>query len=471
MIAPMTDSRTLTEHDLPWDRARAANERAHSQLTIAWSMEEPHRVGQSAVITERSVLGRGAAQANERRVIFHARRPGEARPCPSLSAARLSREQLVLTPTRDGLTIESIGKCPMLVNGEETTRVDADDGAVITLRNALVLYVSRLGADVPSRAKPQAFAFGDPDPFGIVGESENAWSLRDDLAIAARSPQHVLIHGPSGAGKELAARAIHGLSSRAGKPFLARSAATFPTGLVDAELFGNLKNYPNAGSPERPGLIGEADGATLFLDEIGELPEELQAHLLRVLDRDGEYQRLGESRTRKADLRIVAATNRPLDSLKHDLLARFSSRIEVPPLTDRREDIPLLIRHLLARFSLEAPDVSARFFERRGDALHAQIDPRLVEGLLRHEYTHHLRELERLLWLAVSTSSDDFVALTPQVASELRFEQRTNEPTADAIKSALAELSVSDAARKLGLPSRYALYRLMKKHGIARSGE
>src|SRR6185369_7117992 len=118
---------------------------------------------------------------------------------------------------------------------------------------------------------------------------------------------------------------------------------------VDAELFGNVKNYPNPGTPEREGLIGEADGSTLFLDEIGELPVHMQAHLLRVLDRGGEYQRLGDSRAQRADLRVVAATNRPLDALKHDFLARLTLRLEIPSLDERRDDIPLLARHLLRR--------------------------------------------------------------------------------------------------------------------------
>ncbi len=466
----MSETGTLTEHDLPWDQQRRLHERIDWHLFIAWSIDEPERIGQSAVITEPSVLGRGGAQADDggRRLVFHARRPGDARPSPPLSAARLSRVQLMLRRTRDEtVEITSVGRCPMSVAGEEVERIEAEDGDVIVLRNALVLLLARRRANEPLRAKLPAFPFGAADPFGIVGESLAAWELRNALAIAAHSPHHVLIRGPSGAGKELAARAIHGLSSRANKPIVARSAATFPAGLVDAELFGNAKNYPHAGSPERPGLIGEADGTTLFLDEIGELPEDLQARLLRVLDRAGEYQRLGESRVRHSDLRVVAATNRPLDSLKHDVLARFGARVEIPPLGERREDVPILVRSLLARFERDAPEVASRFFK---DG-HAALDPRLMEALLRHEYTHHLRELERLLWLAVSTSREDFIALTPEVTAELRVVEK-DAPAAEqgeaAIRAALAAHGVSEAARKLGLPSRYALYRLMKKYGIER---
>src|SRR5581483_3361135 len=136
------------------------------------------------------------------------------------------------------------------------------------------------------------------------------------------------------------ARAVHDSSTRADKPLVARNAATFPEGLVDAELFGHARNYPNAGMPERPGILGQAAGGTVFLDEISELPVALQTHLLRVLDR-GEYQRLGDSASRVADVRFIAATNRP-EGLRPDLAARFKLRIPLPTLAQRAEDIPLI---------------------------------------------------------------------------------------------------------------------------------
>jgi transcriptional regulator with GAF, ATPase, and Fis domain len=132
------------------------------------------------------------------------------------------------------------------------------------------------------------FSFGAPDPHGVVGESPAIWRLREALAFVARRAEHVLVTGPSGVGKELIARAVHDLSARAKKAFVSRNAATLPSGIIDAELFGNAKNYPNAGMPERAGLVGDAHGGTLFLDEIGELSTELSSHLLRLLD-GGEY--------------------------------------------------------------------------------------------------------------------------------------------------------------------------------------
>src|SRR5262249_25411340 len=223
-------------------------------------------------------------------------------------------------------------------------------------------------------------------------------------------------------------------------------------GLVDAELFGTARNYPNAGSPERPGLVGQADGSTLFLDEIGELPPPLQAHLLRLLDHGGEYQRLGEPQSRTADLRVVAATNRPIDSLKHDFAARFPARLRVPGLGERREDIPLLARHQLRLLVEGNPLLRARF----SDAAGPRIDPALVEALLLHRFRHHLRELERLLWLSASTSRGDFVELTDEVRAELRAGPAAVSPgsmDAAAVQAALeaAEGNVTSAAKALGL--------------------
>jgi two-component system nitrogen regulation response regulator GlnG/two-component system response regulator HydG len=309
----------------------------------------------------------------------------------------------------------------------------------------------------------------------MVGESPALWALRDDLAFAAAARKHVLLLGESGAGKELAARAIHALSDRGHRSLAARNAATLPEGLVDAELFGTAKNYPNPGTPERSGLVGEADGSTLFLDEIGELPLAVQAHLLRVLDRDGEYQRLGESRVRKSDLRLICATNRGLDALKHDLLARLPLRVTLPGLDERREDIPLLVRHVLLGLCESTSGLLDRFFERRaGRIAEPRIDPDLIELLLRHRYTTHVRELERLLWLALSTSHDDFIAATNEVRAALvPMTGSEPEPDRGAVESALEASAgnVTRAARLLGLRNRYVLYRLMKRLGVVARGD
>lgn len=320
--------------------------------------------------------------------------------------------------------------------------------------------------------------------------------------------------GESGTGKELVARTVHALSQRAGKPFLSRNAATLPSGLIDAELFGNVKNYPNPGTPERPGIIGQADGTTLFLDEIGEMPLESQAHLLRVLDAGGEYQRLGDPLSRRSRFCLVAATNRSPELLKHDVLSRFAYRTMTPTLQARREDIPLLVCHLLRGIAARHPHVASFFGPAAGGAKGSQgretgqpsepawprVAMELIDALVRWPYTLHLRELEEHLVRAVMKSRGDMLEYEPPRATsspprtsvepptiavaagdEAPGGRRDSPPepdrssvplvTREEVLSALERTGwiIRRAYRELGLQSRYQLYRLMDKHGIERA--
>jgi DNA-binding NtrC family response regulator len=423
------------------------------------------------------VLGRGDAHGDpteQRRVVFERHRPGARERTPPLAGRAISRDQLRVRVADGELAVERIGRCAMLVSGERAESATVRPGDTIHLRDQIVLVcVARAPEIPPSRHfdDANACAFGAPDALGILGESAAAWELRERVAFAAKADGHVLVLGESGTGKELAARAVHALSRRARAPFVARNAATLPSGLIDAELFGNARNYPNAGMAERPGLVGQADGGTLFLDEIAELPLELQTHLLRVLDA-GEYARLGEATPRRADFRLVGATNRAPSSLKHDVLARLTIRVALPPLSARREDVALLARHLLRAAAEKSPELCAGFVD--GGAV--RIDGALVDALVRHAYTTHVRELGALLWRAMASSSGDRVALTDELKDELasaraqmeaRDEPPAAEPDAAQIRASLASSdgSVTKAARALGV-SRFALYRLLKKHGI-----
>ncbi|MCA9625880.1 MAG: sigma 54-interacting transcriptional regulator, partial [Myxococcales bacterium] len=205
-----------------------------------------------------------------------------------------------------------------------------------------------------------------------------------------------------------------------------------------------------------------------FLDEIGELPSELQAHLLRVLDADGEFQRLGEDVVRRSRFRLVAATNREPDALKHDLLARLPLRLELPGLDERREDIPLMIHHLLTKAAEGTPEVAARFFDAAG---RPRLAPELVVALVEHRYALHVRELATLLWQAITESDGAVMTLTPGLGLQLHPPpHRKDGPEPAAIATALADHdgNVTRAAAALNL-SRHALNRLLKKHGIAPS--
>jgi two-component system nitrogen regulation response regulator GlnG/two-component system response regulator HydG len=414
--------------------ARGGMERAREPviaLVIAWSLGEPDRTGEVALIGAEGqalILGRGGPQEGDDlpRVNFHRQRPGRLEPTGPLQGASISRRQLRIDARAGALYLSRTGKGRMLVDGAVVDRALVRPGDTIQVENQILLWCTLRPREMPAReGDAPMFAFGGADPDGMVGESPASYQLREQVAFCARAAGHVLVLGESGTGKEIAARAIHRLSNRAARPLCARNAATLPAGLVDAELFGNDKNYPNPGMRERPGLLGEADGSILFLDEIGELPAELQAHLLRVLDAGGEYQRLGESRTRTTDVRLVAATNRAATDLKHDFASRFPLCLTIPGLGERREDIPLLVRHLLREAASSDPSFGARFLEGwDGRSGEPRVDPALMDALLRHTYTHHVRELAQLLWTAIASSEGHYVALGDRVRAQLSVAPR-----------------------------------------------
>lgn len=470
------------DFDLPWGKARSRPTKRVPCLVMAWSLDEPDRIGEAIVVARRVSVGRGASLPDDPapRTTLYRMRPGDSELGGPITNARISRQQLVLEPIdEDSLKLRSVGRATVRVNGRPVsgdTVVRAGD--IVEIHNAAVFIVTTRPSELPAAGgAPREFPYGRPDPFGIVGESEVAWKLREQLAFAASTDRHVLVLGESGAGKELAARAIHGLSERHSQTFVARNAATMPETLIDAELFGNVKNYPNPGMPERPGLVGEADGSTLFLDEIGDLPEKCQVHLLRVLDSDGEYQRLGEARTRKSSFRLVAATNRAPESLKHDFLARFTHRVSLPGLQDRRDDISLVLAEILRKTAAKHKAIADRFFERRmGERAEPRMAPDFIVRLLRHPFTHHVRELERIVWLALGTADADYIGVTSAVEGELRDSADSASDTAevaeidrDTLAKALADCgrSPTRAAKALGLKNRFVLLRLLKKHGLS----
>lgn len=439
------------------------------ELVLVWSLGEPLRVGEAGAIGPGPhVLGRGAASAgeSERRVLFGKARPGEAPRALPLVAPALSRRQLLVQRDGSSLRIERVGRLSVAVDGSPVERAVVGVGSTILLGEELLLYV-RERVSFPAAGARPSFGFGRRDDLGILGESAAVWLLRDRIAFAAKQRGHVAVFGPSGAGKELVARGIHTLSGRAKGPWVARNAATLPDGIADAELFGNARNFPNAGMRERAGLVGEAAGGTLFLDELGELPEALQSHFLRLLDA-GEYHRLGEDRARTADVRVIGATNRPPDALKHDLLGRFTVRVEVPGLDARREDIPLLARDVFEKLATHDRSLE-RFRDTDGTW---RVDPLLVEGLLHHGFQGHVRELEHLLVSAMSDSRRPFVELTEGVAEQLRGARAPRGPVdEETVTTALREAggSVVAAAARLGV-SRHAFRRLLQRYGLSAKG-
>ena len=439
-------------------------------LALAFSTHELDRVGEIAWLDskEPKVLGRDGDLG------FVRHRPRVHTPVGTLNDPAISRRQLVLRPlSPNRVAIERTGKLALRVNGLPVDEAEVRAGDVLELGDRAVLVVhnrpSIIDGDRPRHA------FGGADDQGFVGEGPAAWALRARIAFVAKRTAHTMVHGDSGTGKELVARAVHMLSARSRRPLVSRSAATIPESLADAELFGNLGNYPNPGMPARAGLIGEADTGVLFLDEFGELPVELQARLLRVLDA-GEYTRLGEAKPRTADLRLVAATNRPLTDLKHDVLARIPLRIATPPLSERREDVGMLVVHLLREIARTDDELAEQLFPGSDLTAAPKITTRFVATLTAHPYRTHLRELNALLWSAIGEGSPDrpldifegYAAMLEAPADRPIGPTDPSQLTAEVIQACLDRNNGMQEPtwRELNLSSRHVLGRLIRKHGL-----
>ena len=451
-------------------------------LVVVWSAEGD-RTGESLLLPSgnpppRAVFGRDEeGDADELvRVTLRRQRPGDDRNAAPLLDRYVSRAQISLERAKDRACVTNLGKRRIFVNGTAVNRADLAPGDVLEIKDRLVFVCVKRPERLTCVA-PDDFAFGRPDPFGLVGESAEMWALRDRLRFVGAHSGHAIILGPSGTGKELLARAIHQSSVRGRKRLVARNAATIPATLMAAELFGTAANYPNAGMPERPGLIGEAEGSTLFLDEIAELPVELQTQLLRVLDEGGDYQRLGDAKRRTADIRLLGATNRDVEDMRVDLLARMRHRVVVPPLAQRRDDIMLLASHLLRRAATEDAQL-ARFVEGPPSSGRPRFAAAFASALVRHDFKANVRELDAILWAALGTSPADVVELTDAVREELaRGQQHSQRPVAavgagDITREMLADSMTRHGGvrervwRELGLANRFVLNRLLKKHGL-----
>jgi two-component system nitrogen regulation response regulator NtrX len=304
--------------------------------------------------------------------------------------------------------------------------------------------------------------------------------LREQIAMAAPTNGRVLIFGENGTGKELVARAVHAQSGRAKGPFIEVNCAAIPSELIESELFGHMKGSFTGAVADRAGKFEQADGGTLFLDEIGDMSHAAQAKVLRVLQ-EGEVTRIGGNKVRKVDVRVVAATNKRLEDeikegrFREDLFYRLNVvPIVVPPLRDRREDIPMLVQHFCARLASE------------GQVPPRQIEPAAVELLAAHDWPGNIRELrntvERLLILAPGprVTAADVARLVGARAGEPAdalsgLEQyETWEAFKLAAERAFLQVklrqfdwNIAETARVLDMP-RSNLYKKIERHGLAR---
>ena len=307
----------------------------------------------------------------------------------------------------------------------------------------------------------------------IVGTSAALRAALKQVEVVAPTESTVLILGETGTGKELIARAIHTASSRSRRPFVKLNCAAIPTGLLESELFGHEKGAFTGAIAQRIGRFELADGGTVFLDEVGDIPLELQTKLLRVLQ-EREFERLGSTRTLRTDARLIAATNRELRKMveqrkfREDLFYRLNVfPIDVPALRERSEDIPLLVNHFAQRF--------ARRMNRTIETIPAET----MAALTRYPWPGNIRELQNLIERAVILSHGPVLQVPLQDLDNRTALRRDNgnDQTLEAAERAhiLAILKETrwvlagarGAAARLGM-NRSTLQFRLKKLGIVR---
>jgi DNA-binding NtrC family response regulator len=283
----------------------------------------------------------------------------------------------------------------------------------------------------------------------------------------APSDANVLVTGEHGTGKEVVARTIHALSLRKDKPLIAVNTGGLAEGVFESELFGHVKGAFTDARTDRIGRFELADHGTIFLDEIGNVPYRQQAKLLRVIEA-GEIERVGSSRSKKIDVRVISATNSDLKAaceggqFREDLLFRLNTvEIHLPALRERRDDIPTLAMHFLSQY--------ASRYRRQVKG----IDPTALQSLLQYSWPGNVRELEHTMERAVLMArTDQIQAGDLGLSSQKAQPQNLEELSLEAVESILIRKAlqrfqgnVSQAAEALGL-SRGALYRRMEKYGL-----
>ncbi|OYX28689.1 MAG: two-component system response regulator GlrR [Hydrogenophilales bacterium 32-62-9] len=302
----------------------------------------------------------------------------------------------------------------------------------------------------------------------ILTASPAMETLLAEAQLAAQSEAALLIQGESGTGKELLARAIHRASPRRAKPFVAINCGAIPAELLESELFGHMKGAFTGAARDHPGLFLSAQGGTVFLDEIGDMPAPLQVKLLRVLQ-EGEVRPVGATETRAVDVRILSATHRNLEEaivsgeFREDLYYRLNVvNLLLPPLRERREDIPLLARHFLTELTEK--------YRRR---IHG-FAPEALEMLVAADWPGNIRQLRNVLeqCCALCTTSTIPASL---VARALRDKPADIQPLAEARAAferdylitllKLTRGQVSEVARLAGR-NRTEVYRLLERHGL-----
>src|ERR687884_36285 len=340
---------------------------------------------------------------------------------------------------------------------------------VLTVRNALrQRELERVNAELAAELNQE---------YAMVGESVAMRALRKQIAVVAPTDGRVLAYGESGTGKELVARAIHAQSRRAGAPFIEVNSAAIPEELVESELFGHVKGAFTGATAAKKGKFELADGATLFLDEIGDMSANVQAKVLRVLE-EQRFEPVGSGTSIKVDVRVIAATNKQLDmeiengNFRADLFYRLNViPFELPPLRERLEDVPQLVEHFNQKFSIAYGKKPKRF------------EPEAIETLQNYSWPGNVRELRNtvervvIMHARAKVNAADLPVLGGEEPPAASFRFPSFKEATDAYhrefiqrKLAEAEGNVSRAAELMGV-DRSHLYRRMRALGIQSRGE
>ncbi len=393
--------------------------------------------------------------------------------------------QLVLT---DGTVSREHCEIVLEEQGYLLRDLDSTNGTFLNGHKVRELYLNpgstfSLGAttiEFRPLAERVEILLSEKDRFGtVLGKSLKMREIFHFVEKVASKDVTVLLFGETGTGKEVLAESIHEESLRRGAPFITVDCGSIPETLVESELFGHVKGAFTGATSDRAGAFEEADRGTIFLDEIGELPIEQQAKLLRVLEKK-EIKRVGENEMRRADVRVIAATNKNLaeeveaGNFRKDLYYRLSVvEIQIPPLRERPEDIPLLADHILSNLAERNKRVKPRLSE---DA---------ITLLSRHSWPGNVRELRNVLEKSFALAEKDEISAPAVVVGSVGRETAGEAVGMVSVDGTLSyadarekfereylleilrrnELNVSKAARVAGI-HRQSLHRLLKKHGI-----
>jgi transcriptional regulator with GAF, ATPase, and Fis domain len=377
---------------------------------------------------------------------------------------RVSRHHADIVVGPDGVSVVDRSSTGTERNGQRIAgEVELEDGDLLRVGDSFLLFRAETDEDRDERIE------------GLVGDAPVVRALRRTLALVARSPTTVLLLGPTGTGKEVAARAIHDLSGRSGR-FVAVNCSAVPETLAESQLFGHVAGAFTGAKTASTGYFKEAHKGTLFLDEVGDLPVSVQPKMLRVLE-DGAVTPVGTTDATQCDVRVIAATNRDVrtaveaGSFRADLFARLSEfTVELPPLRERREDVLPILAAALG----EAPP---------------DLDPELVQELLLHDWPFNVRELlktasrlklrgadatrldletlgERLRAPAAAGGAPAATAKAPAPAAD-EADDRQPIPGKEELEALLRAHGgvIADIARVTGR-SRKQVYRWLRQHGL-----